>query len=288
MRGRRRATGFTLLELIVVIVLIGILSGVVVVFIRGPIESYLSTVRRAGQADTADFALRRIARDIRTALPNSVRSAEARPGCATGSDLFLEFLEVRAGGRYRASPDGGSDELDVTSAADASFDLLGPGIELAAGDSIVVYNTGQPGADAYAGDNRRPFTGAPGLRTRVDHSGGAFPRHSDSFRFHVVAGPVTYACDAANATLRRYSGYAIQSCQPVSLNAEGQLLTAGGPVDGAKVASGVVCTADAGNLGSGFELRPREDLVLLRVQLKDAQSGEGLNMFREVRVDNVP
>lgn len=287
-RSRPVQAGFTLMELVVVMVVAGILSSVVVVFIRGPIEGYFSTVRRAGQTDTADFALRRIARDIRTALPNSVRSAEVRAGCTTGSDLFLEYLEVRSGARYRASPDGGTDPLDVTSAADSSFDVLGAGIEVAAGDSIVVYNTGQAGADAYAGDNRRTYSGAPGTQANLAYAGGKFPRHSDSFRAHIVAGPVTFACDAANGTLWRFAGYPIQACQPAGLDASGQLITAGGPVGGARVATGVVCAADAGNLGSGFELRRSEDLVLMRIQLKDAASGEGIGMFRAVHIDNVP
>src|SRR3990172_12597807 len=104
--------GFTLVEAVMVIVLTGIIAAVVAVFIQGPIQGYFDTARRSQSSDVADFALRRVARDLQTALPNSMRSTDA-------NNYFLEFLPVRSAGRYRAAGDGG-DALD-TSAADTAF-----------------------------------------------------------------------------------------------------------------------------------------------------------------------
>ena len=87
--GRRTAAGFTLLELVVTIAIMGVIAAVVVVFLQRPVEGYFDTTRRARLVDTADFALRRIARDLATALPNSARS--------DGSRLFLEMLTSPGG-----------------------------------------------------------------------------------------------------------------------------------------------------------------------------------------------
>jgi MSHA biogenesis protein MshO len=76
----RRAAGFTLIEAIIAIVITGILGSVVAVFINRPIQGYFDSVRRAELTDQADVALRRISRDIRLALPNSLRVIRSRRG----------------------------------------------------------------------------------------------------------------------------------------------------------------------------------------------------------------
>ena len=284
MRATIRSLGFTLVEAAVVIAVMGIVGSLLTVFFPRVVDSYFASVRRAQLSDVADSALRRIARDVQTALPNSAR--------ADASGFFLEFIPVRSGGRYRASPDGGTNALDISNPADNDFNVLGPGASIAAGDQIVIYNTGQSGANVYEAGARniRTFTGTPGAAvTLVQFSvaGGQFPRDSDSLRFQVVSTPVSYACDAATGTLWRYAGYAIQTAQPNSI-AGGLLSTGSGPVAGAPLATNVVCVAgDASNIGTGFGVLSAEGLVLLRIQLRDS-SGETLSLWREVHVDNTP
>ncbi len=149
-----RARGVTLVEMIVVIAITGILAAVVAVFIRRPVEGYIDAARRAELSDIADTALRRITRDLRSALPNSIRIT------AAGGVTYLEYLQTSGGGRYRSDVDsgGGGDPLNFT-AADATFNVIGPMPTMAAGDSIVIYNLNwDPAIDtanAYVGDNRR-------------------------------------------------------------------------------------------------------------------------------------
>lgn len=290
--------GFTLVEAVMVIVLTGVIAAVVAVFIQGPVQGYFDTVRRSQLSDVADFALRRIARDLQATLPNSVRSTDA-------NNYFMEFLPVRSGGRYRAAGDGGTNPLDIADSADNSFDVLGPGVAVQANDSVVIYNTGQSGADAYQNTgttNRRGITStSPAMPTTAatsitfnlvagtfpNDTSGQFPRDSSSYRFQVISTPVTYACDAANGTLLRFSGYNIQAAQPVTLNVARQLVTGSGDITGQRLATNVVCAADASNIGTGFQVQNGDGLVLLRIQLRDS-AGEIVSLYREVHIDNAP
>ena len=88
--------GFTLIEMVVVIVITGIVAGMVAVFIKLPVQGYVDAARRAELTDIADTAVRRMTRDLRLAVPNSVRVRQV------GAVFYLEFLETKTGGYYRA------------------------------------------------------------------------------------------------------------------------------------------------------------------------------------------
>lgn len=206
MRPRYKHAGFSLIEMIIVISVTAIVGAMVATFLRIPIDGYIAQDRRSRLTDTADSALRRVARDIRLALPNSARVTTA------GGVTYLEFLITRTGGRYRA--EGGGDILDFT-AADSSFDVLGPAIAMQAGDRIAVYNLGIPGADAWLGETLATYAGAGGNLTTIPLTPAKlFPLASPGSRFQVVEGPVTYACDPVAGTLTRFWGYAIAAAQP--------------------------------------------------------------------------
>ena len=199
--------GFTLVEMIMVIVITGIIGGMVAVFLKAPIQQYMDVARRADMTDIADTALRRISRDLRLALPNSVRvtGAISGAGSCNGSEICtLEFVPTKGGARYRAG--AGGDELDFSSITDSTFDVLavtGQGISIADGDSIVIYNLGITGADAYEGSSRRvavaPFGGNL-TNVSFNPAGTQFPFDSPGRRFHVVDTPVSYVCTPNSAT----------------------------------------------------------------------------------------
>ncbi|MEW6314272.1 MAG: prepilin-type N-terminal cleavage/methylation domain-containing protein [Pseudomonadota bacterium] len=266
--------GFTLVEAVAVIAITGILAAAVAVFIRAPVRGFVDSVRRAEMTDIADLALRRMERDVRLALPNSVRVD------ATGR--FIEFLQTRSGGRYREEKDnngaGNPLEFNVT---DTKFDILGPLPALSSGDQLVVYNLGIPGADAYAGNNNTAYTSLAGAE--VTMSAKKFPFASPGGRFHVVATPVTYHCDLANGVLRRYWGYAIQAAQPTN--------PAGVPLAGASSAilaghvSACSFTYDANVVAQ------RAGLVTMRLGITMATpdgQNETVTLYHAAHVDNVP
>jgi MSHA biogenesis protein MshO len=244
---RRGQSGFTLVEMVVAITITAILAGIVALFIRLPLQGYFDVARRAELTDEADLALRRMARDVQGALPNSVRVA------TVGGVTYLEFLAVRTGGRYRTGPGGApgqggsaacpagsvagyNDALEI-GAADTCFHTLGATPNLGtvtAADWLVINNLSSdplasPDASAYAGpgggSNRIGLTAVPtsgGGANWEDRftfggvGGYAFPLASPSSRFFIVSGPVTYACAPAvgGGTLVRHAGYTITAAQP--------------------------------------------------------------------------
>ena len=232
---RPRQRGFTLIELIVVIIITAIVAGMVTMFIRAPIQSYLDVSARAELADAADLASRRITRDVRLALPNSVRVT------SNSSGSFLELLLTKTGGRYLSE----DDNLSLTPGNVLAFDPSTPEAKLnmftivgaapsgvqtiVPGDFIVVNNLGdQPPVDAYdcSGQCNRAQVASISANdvTLVKNPFVAQTPSmpSLSYRFQVVSTVVTYHC-APNAngtgTLTRYAGYVIQPAQPVSIAA---------------------------------------------------------------------
>lgn len=266
LRGTR---GVTLVEMIVVIAITGILAAAVAVFIRRPVEGYIDAARRAELSDIADTALRRITRDLRTALPNSIRITTA------GGNTYLEYLQSSGGGRYRSDVDsgGGGDPLNFA-AADTTFNVIGPMPTLVAGDSIVIYNLNwDPAiatANAYVGDNRAAY--ASNTATTITLSAATlFPFASPGKRFQVVQYPVTYACESG--VLRRYWGYAISSAQPAP--------PAGG--NSTQLATSVAaCSFTYATTGSSA----RTGVASLTLEI--SQAGESVRLFQQAHVNNVP
>lgn len=284
MSARRpmRGSAYTMVELVVVIALTGVVAAMGVAFLRAPVLQYVDTARRAELSDAADTALRRITRDLRTALPNSVRVK------AVGGVIYLEYLHAVASGRYREYPDsaGAGDPLDFH-AADGTFEVIGALPPLAAGDAIVVFNVSADeapptGSNAYAGDNRARYLGDDGIAViTIDdaQAPGApklFPFPSPGRRFHVVRTPVTYVCDPAPGVnaLRRYWNYTIQAVQPVAF---------------APAADSALLASDVTNCVFSYNVHPATQRVgVVSLALELTKAGESVRLFQQVHVNNVP
>ncbi|MCP4597307.1 type II secretion system protein [Neptuniibacter sp.] len=91
-----RQRGFTIVELIVVITLLSIISLVTVGFITSTMQGYADLKRRDQLSSAARVAVERMAREVRNALPNSIRVP------ADGS--CLEFIPAIAASRYVSVP----------------------------------------------------------------------------------------------------------------------------------------------------------------------------------------
>jgi MSHA biogenesis protein MshO len=311
-----RHAGVTLVELIVVITITGIIAVVLGKFIVQPIQGFTDMTRRAELVDAAEMAMRQTARDIRQALPNSVR--------IDASGRVLEILSTLDGARYRQRP-GTATGGHPHPPANPEFRLQVPGND-ANGFNIVgffqnitvpfsstnvpadcpyqcrlaIYNQGNVAADAYAdGDESTPVPAnyvitRPGQTTFTiaDDGGGdehqVLPGGGQSFRFRhdsdtnrvfIVSTPVTYICDTAAGTITRYSNYPIRTTQPTD--------PAIAPLSGAQRAvlaqPVTACT---------FRYTPgtstRFGIVSLDITVRDAQSGEQVRLLHQVHVDNSP
>lgn len=268
MRTTNYQRGFTLVELVMVIIIMGVIGGMVAVFMKSPIDAYFDSARRAALTDVADTTVRRMARDIRKALPNSVRVPNSQ---------CLEFIPTKTGGRYRAeeATTGDGTSLDFT-AADSSFNMLGSNNALPANqrivqdDVIAVYNLGITNADAYNQDNTARVSGAPvdGVETQISIDSKLFPLASGGHRFHVIPKDekiVAYVC-SGNRLYRTTSATFTSAC----------------PATGAVLADKVSsCTF----VYNGSDLQ-RNALVQLTVKFTD--NNETVSLYHEVHVDNTP
>lgn len=274
----RSPAGFTLLEMIVVIVITGVLASIVAVFIRTPVEGYVDSARRAELTDAADVALRRMARDIRLALPNSLRVTNS------GGVTYIEFIMTSGGGRYRDPADGSTagNFLSFTDSTNRVFDVLGPLPALAAGDFIVVYNLGSGfnPANAYACSgacNRAQVQSVAGNTVTLVSNPFATqspPLPSPGSRFQVVPAAVravTYACTpTTTGNLTRSWNYGFNSVQ---------VPPAGG--SSAILATGARCSVDYVAAATG-----RNGLLYLELTL--LSGGESVTLFNQIHVDNAP
>jgi MSHA biogenesis protein MshO len=282
MKPTQLQKGFTLVELIMVIVIMGVISGMVAVFMKSPIDAYMDSGRRAELTDIADTTVRRIARDIHKALPNSIRD--------DFSHQCLSFIPTRTGALYRTNASGGN-ALDFANLlGDDVFNMLSTNASLSAdqkilpNDLIAIYNLGIPGADAYSYTGNTPNTAL--VSTVVDSGNEAiitlqakkkFPFESPNRRFQVIPGDekiVTFGC-ATDSTGVSNLYRAISTTMPMALpaacpGATGQIL-----------ATKTSCTFDY----SGSDLQRN---ALVRINLSVSSGGETVKLYQEVHVNNTP
>jgi MSHA biogenesis protein MshO len=273
-------SGFTLVELIMVIVIMGVIGGMVSVFMKSPIDAYFASARRAALTDVADTTVRRIARDLRKALPNSIGTS--------GDNKCIEFIPTKTGGRYRADEIvAGDNKSLVFGVADTTFNIFGQDSllpvdqQIAIGDVIVVTNFGFGVADAYASTNTAVVSAvADGAETVVTMASTTFDvaLASPNYRFQVVPGNervVAFVCDGSNLyrITKTTFGHICPASGSVTVAATDPIL--------ARNVTYAACNFNY----SGSDLQ-RNALISMNFQL--SADGETVSLQHEVHVNNTP
>jgi MSHA biogenesis protein MshO len=283
-----------MIELVITITLMGFFAIGLSRLMAFPLASYRALSVRAKLVDAADSSIQRVARDLRSALPNSIR-------IPAGGET-IEFIRSVDGARYRkaAGDNGGGNnhatDSDILSfAGDTDFNILGDfqhlnftaGSALGAGHRVSIYNTGST-FYSDAATNADPGVVTPGTTNITITADGdeeqinlsashTFSFESPAQRLYIVDTPVTYHCDPTAATLRRYWAYDIAAIQPTNPSAA--------PLSSAN-------STLMNNLieSCSFDYLPGTPhrAALVTVALVVADGGERVRVLHQVHVDNSP
>ena len=285
---KAHAAGFTLIELIVTMTIIVILVSFAGNFIAAPVRGFTHLARRAELVDSAESSLRRMGRDIRRALPNSVRIT------TNGSITALEILNAVEGVRYRTGPPpAGANARLIFTAADGAFNSIGLFRAITKPFSstthyLSVYNIGIAGANAYELTNVITPAG-----TQIDIAAAAetgednvtlspsfqFTYPSPRQRIYLVDTPVSFLCDTATGKLTRYSGYTIATSQ-ADRDSNAELLAAGA------VAS--LLSDNVTVCGFSYTQGTSARAGMVTISLDVAEAGETIVLLHQVHVDTTP
>lgn len=206
----KKQSGFTLVEIIIVIAIMGIIGALSTLIIGRSLDAYAALERRENLQTSIRFAIERMSRELRHALPNSICVSNSDGGpCIVGSGSHFHFIPVRDSGRYQDRPGaytGGPailrDRLPVSPITRDRFDVLSTNgtnrLSATPGNWVVVYNLNN--FDIYADINniRQRISAvtpkdinntAPTADDldQIQFSGNvSFANHSPTRRFHII------------------------------------------------------------------------------------------------------
>ena len=265
-------TGFTLVELVVVITVLGIIMAGTAVYITRSAESFNDQARREKLATVARLAIERITREIRNALPNSLRiNSNAGTHC-------VEFFPIDRASAYLDIPNTAAN-ISFTSAPFSAPSSGNRHVVIYPYSASVLYNEAFQEANGL--DNIGPYANYnasgsnPGTGEVQLQSSHRFNFTSPQRRFFLVTDPVSF-CIIGDQLLR-YSNYAIQVAQPTP------------PANGVLLAQHLQLT-DGASAVTPFNYDPGNPQrhAVLAMDFRFMQDNEWLRLSHEVQLRNVP
>ncbi|MBL4822839.1 MAG: prepilin-type N-terminal cleavage/methylation domain-containing protein [Colwellia sp.] len=144
--------GFSLIEIIVVIVILGVLATGISTFINFGTQIYTDARDREQVVSSARFAIERLNREVRTAVPNSVR-VNANNLIGVSAKQCLEFTPIVLSTIYTdiaVIPEPASDEIKVIAFDESLFNAgFSPNLNV----GVYILNTNE-----LYGDSDKVFT----------------------------------------------------------------------------------------------------------------------------------
>jgi MSHA biogenesis protein MshO len=279
---KQKQRGFTLVELIAVIILLGIGSVGITSIIQLSTQSYVNIADRDELIASARFAVERLNREIRNAVPNSAR---VKTSVFAGKSIScLEFVPITASTSYTdipVSPEPLSTTLKVAKfKGKDGNDYACTGSCL---DSVVVYplNSNDIFADQsdatgkVFGLNLVDSTGDEWTLTVDKLSPGvSFDSESPTSRLYIVTAPVSYC--VTDQQIYRYENYAYTVNQVA-------------PPQTTKIPMGNnIVNMDLGELPFTVVNASLQRNALVQIKLHFAKNDEDFVFNNEVHINNVP
>ncbi|MFT5814433.1 MAG: MSHA biogenesis protein MshO [Psychroserpens sp.] len=268
--------GFTLIELVTVIVILGVLATGISSFLRFGTQSYTDATDRDALISTARFVVERLNREVRNALPNSIRTIGANKQC-------LEFVPIDKSVVYLdipVAPEPASNSIDVIMLEN---DLLSTTqyVAVFALNSDDIYDVGTDIIKAFLTVSD---TSDSKMKTISFASNIIFNEESPTERLYFIGTPISYCVEGQ--AIYRYQNYGFGSYNV----SNGRPL---GNVDTKKVLMAEYMdnyTSSGTNPEYPFQTSPptlqRNGLALIR--LKFARNLENIVFINEIQVPNVP
>jgi MSHA biogenesis protein MshO len=265
----KRQNAFTLIELIIVILLIGILSISFAKILTQSVSSYFDAKNRNHHSQSAKWVIEILSRSLREALPQSVRSNNS-------GDLYcLEYMPIVNATSYFNLPASG----EVTSFNIITYDLVfqnNLSVAIMPSSSATLYaETG-----VVAGISSIASSGAgQSLLTLTNPT--TFSQGSPQNRAYIITTPLSYCLDNSTGSLSKYIDYSSTLNQ--------QFPPTGGTSQAIAEnfwANGSVFDYQAGSL-------QRSALLQLNFVVQDRNrhptgTTESIEVFHEVHIRNVP
>jgi len=278
---RARQSGYTLIELVVVISLSAIVMGFMAMFLAAPVHAYFAQERRTDLTDSANNAMRSVEADIRSALPESVRVL------SLGADWAVEMLAAEGMARYNPGTAPGDLNIGAPSNSFTTRGFLAP-LGFLPPNTFLVVNNGA-GGDAYSplSTGRTPqagmtieVKGPPDAQTIEFTPAMTFVTPpSPTNRIYYVRQPISYICNIAAGTLTKFWNY---TTDPLQINraTQAQLLGAGASM-----------SIVARNLAScDFRVTPSAANFggIVRMRMNFVRDSETVRVFDQAQVENRP
>ncbi|PIE41063.1 MAG: prepilin-type cleavage/methylation domain-containing protein [Gammaproteobacteria bacterium] len=260
--------GFTLIELIIVIVISGIIAAGSARFISHTALGYVATAARQGGAATGVVVAEKMSRELRSALPNSIRTY--------AGNSCIEFVPVLHAAKYASAPVVPQSSGTTVSLVNSDYISDGSATEYA-----IIYPV-----DANKIYSLPANSTDPSHRTRVEIAQVAgnvitlsanhqFPADSPTRRVFIVSQPVSYCLNVISSVrgIYRYSGYGFNPSAAVP---------------NANKASLLVNNISTNNFR--FTVAPATLVrnALVEFSFEVEMNNEKFRMDREVQIRNVP
>lgn len=278
---RIRNSGFTLMELIIVIIIMGVMSLGIAGFIKLSTQTYLNVTERDELLANARFSVERLNREVRNAVPNSVRVATDDPTAATKQ--CLEFVMITASTVYTelsVAPKDKADKLNVIPFVNNQGNVYSCN-NTDCGEKVVVYPLSP--ADVYSGhdDNlSKVFTIETYTAPELSLTAGEvnFKEYSPTSRAFIFKEPVSYCVESGE--LNRYSGYSFNTIQVLPPNVN---ITNGNESLMAKNLS-----FDANDLPFDVVPASLQRNAVVQIKLNFIRDGEQVIFDHAIHIKNIP